>query len=57
MVVEPEGKCWQVGGSWEDAEGKAKTASPKEVQSSKELSKPWDIKWPARNQGIKDTGN
>ena len=55
MVMEPKGDITV--GSWEDAEGKARRASPKEVQSSRGLSKPWTIRWPVKNQGIKDTGN
>lgn len=57
MVVEPEGRWRQVDRSCEDANGKARTASPNEVQSSWGLGKPWEIGWPAKNQRIKDTGN
>lgn len=39
------------GESWEDAEVKARTASPKGVCSSRGLGKPWKIRWPAKKSG------
>lgn len=45
------------GESWEDAEIKARTASSKEVYSSRGKGKPWKIRWPAKNQAIKDARN